>query len=113
MSYWNHRIIKKVYESGEIQLGVHEVFYNDDGTIYGFTEDPADASVFGTEDDDLLADLRQYLGWMTKALDKPILVDDEVETVPDPLEAQIDEIMKLDNLADIEKALEELDANHN
>ena len=37
MSYWNHRLVKDV-ESG--RLAIHEVYYDDDGTPTGYTENP-------------------------------------------------------------------------
>ncbi len=40
MSHWNHRVIKKIYEDGEEEYGIHEVFYNTDGTIFGYTQEP-------------------------------------------------------------------------
>lgn len=74
MSHWNHRVIKKVTEIGTF-YGIHEVFYNDDGSIYSYTENPVD--VFGEN----IAELQQTLEWMLKCLDKPVLVDGEVEFV--------------------------------
>ena len=34
---WNHRVLR--YEDGT--FGIHEVYYNDDGEPWGFTESPA------------------------------------------------------------------------
>ena len=36
---WNNRIIKHE-KDGTTWHSVHEVFYNEDGSIYGLTEDP-------------------------------------------------------------------------
>ena len=43
MSYWNHRLVKDV-ESG--RLAIHEVYYNDDGTPTGYTENPVFIDTF-------------------------------------------------------------------
>lgn len=110
--HWNHRVVKKVYENGEIQLGIHEVFYNEDGSIYAYTTDPMEACIVGDCENELLDNLREYLEWMQRALEKPVLVDGEVEFKHDPIEDQIDELMKLDTLKDIIKALKELDKEH-
>ena len=111
MSHWNHRIIKKVYDNGEIQLGIHEVFYNDDGSVYGYTEEPTGASVINIDESTLLDDLKEYLQWMLRALDKPILIDGEVEFKHDPIEDEIDRIMSSDNPEDVIGLLEKLENN--
>ena len=110
MSHWNHRVIKKVYNNGEIQLGIHEVFYNDDGSIYGYTEDPTQASVSDMDESTLLDDLREYIQWMLNCIDKPILIDGEVEFKHDPIEDQIDELVRSDNPEDAIRLLEELES---
>jgi hypothetical protein len=38
MSHWNHRVVKQVID-GTDWYSVREVFYNDDGTIYAYTEE--------------------------------------------------------------------------
>ena len=43
MSYWNHRLVKDV-KSG--RLAIHEVYYNDDGTPTGYTENPVFIDTF-------------------------------------------------------------------
>lgn len=84
MSHWNHRVVKKVWNEGtpveEITYGVHEVFYNDAGEIYGYTNDPIDLSCESAEA------LREYLLWCLDALDKPFLEDGKVEFAKDDVE---------------------------
>lgn len=75
MSHWNHRVIKKIYEDGEEEYGIHEVFYNTDGTIFGYTQEPVRVAC------ESIDALREYLQWMVNCLDKDILVDGEVEFV--------------------------------
>ena len=75
MSHWNHRVVKEVLENGDEWFTVREVFYNDDGSIYAYTEDAVD--IAGASIDEL----RNYLQWCLNCLDKPILIDGEVEFV--------------------------------
>ena len=73
--YWNHRVIKKTYPNGEVAFGIHEVFYNKDGTINSHTENSVEASCESMED------LRGYIQWMVDCLDKTILIDGEIEFI--------------------------------
>jgi hypothetical protein len=75
MSYWNHRVVKKTYPSKETLFSVREVYYNDDDTIYAYTENPANLECESIEA------LKEYLLWCLKSLDKPILIDGEVKFV--------------------------------
>jgi len=77
MSHWNHRVVKKTYENDTEEYSVRETFYNDDGSIMSYTEDPADVVA------ETMDGLRQYLEWCLKSLDDPILIDGEVEFVDD------------------------------
>lgn len=75
MTHWNHRVVKKEYpESAEAytEYSIREVFYNEDGSIYAYTENPMETCGGSLEE------LREYLMRCLKALDQPILVDGEV-----------------------------------
>ena len=73
MTHWNHRVVKKYYPKDDYtEFAVKETFYNEDGSIYAYTQEPAKAR------GNSLESLRQYLEWCLKALDQPILVDGEV-----------------------------------
>ena len=74
MSHWNHKVIKHTTEQ-EVLYGIHEVFYNDDNSIYAYTEEPVRVYAESIEE------LREYLQWMMNCLDKEVLVDGEVEFV--------------------------------
>jgi len=74
MSHWNHRVIKHTTEQ-EVLYGIHEVFYNDDNSIYAYTEEPVRVYAESIEE------LREYMQWMMNCLDKEVLVDGEVEFV--------------------------------
>ena len=64
---WNYRIMKREVSQNEFEFGIYEVFYNEDGTIKGYTQDslvPVVDSIHG---------LKQELGVMLKAFDKDVL----------------------------------------
>lgn len=73
MSHWNHRVFKEVFDDGEEQYSVREVFYNDDGGIYAHMETPVDIAA------ESIDALREYLEWCLKSLDQPILEVGKVE----------------------------------
>lgn len=77
MAHWNHRVVKQKLEDGTEWFSVREVFYNDDGSIFAYTEEPVDISSESIEE------LKQYTQWILDCLDKDILVDGEV-TFIDP-----------------------------
>lgn len=60
---WDYRIIK---DSSGI-LKIHQVFYQDDGTIYGMSED--DLAIEGSDMDELLFEYQSF----KMAFDKPII----------------------------------------
>jgi hypothetical protein len=67
---WNHRVIKKTYKQGEETTHgyeIHEVYYDKDGRIDGWTEQPVNP--YGDTVEELHADLAYFLN----ALDKPVL----------------------------------------
>ncbi len=64
--HWNYRLIDLSHENGnEPWVQIHEVFYEDDGSLMGYT--PA---TLGSED---AQELATTLEWMSMALDKPVL----------------------------------------
>ena len=73
MAHWNHRVIKIMHSNGQDEYQIREVYYNEDGSIFGHTESPEE--VFGGSVDDLRQILSRYL----KALDQPALVAGEIE----------------------------------
>ena len=72
MSHWNHRVVKEIFD-GEDWFSVREVFYNDDGSIYAYTEKPVDIS------GESIDSLREYCKWILDCLDNPVLEDGKVE----------------------------------
>lgn len=95
MSHWNHRVVKEVLDDGEEWYSIREVFYNDSGGIYGYTESPVD--IAGSSIDGL----REYLRWCLKSLDDPILEDGKVEFESDDItEEDLKNSKGFDNMDD-------------
>jgi hypothetical protein len=101
MSHWNHRVVKEVLKDGEEWYTVREVFYNDDDTIYAYTDDPVD--ICGESVDEI----RKYLQWCLDCLDNPILVDGEVEFVEPPWLG--DDGKEYDTIEELVKSLKDED----
>ena len=72
MSHWNHRVLRETQKNGTYWYSVREVFYNDSGDIYSYTQNPVDISGESVED------LREYVNWVLKSLDDPILISEDV-----------------------------------
>jgi len=70
MSHWNHRVIRRVDKNGNVTFGIHEVFYSPKTKKPDmWTESPVE--ILG----DTIEDVREYLDWMIKSLDTPILTE--------------------------------------
>lgn len=68
--HWNYRLIDLSHDNGgEPWVEICEVFYEDDGSLMGYT--PAS---LGCEE---AKDLKEVMGWMMLAFDKPVLKHDE------------------------------------
>lgn len=35
---WNYRVMKRVLSNGEVEFGIHEVYYDDDGKACSWTD---------------------------------------------------------------------------
>lgn len=71
---WNYRVLRKQYvESGITQYSIHEVYYDEDGEIKGWTADPVEPH------GETLVELKEDLTCFIKALEKPVLVENEVD----------------------------------
>ena len=68
---WNYRVIKRVI-GGEDSYGIHEVYYNDDGTIRAWSENPIIPTGETPEE------LKKDFLIQRHALDNPILNYDEL-----------------------------------
>lgn len=75
---WNHRVFKRrnptpLDDSDEYSYQIHECFYEDDGTINGYTVEGIAA--YGSSLEELRANLQQMLD----ACDKQVLIYEEEE----------------------------------
>ena len=64
---WNYRVMKREVSKGEFEFGIYEVYYNEDSTIKGYTQDSIVPVV------DSADGLKHELGIMLKAFDKDVL----------------------------------------
>ena len=74
---WNYRIMKRKveFDTGDAEdfFAVHEVYYNKDGEIYGWTEKPV--GVCGES----LEEIKEALEYYKEAFHKEVLDWDELE----------------------------------
>ena len=70
---WNNRIIKHE-KDGATWYSVHEVFYNEDGSIYAHTEDGI--TIIGETEEETIEQVEQIL---RDIKDTPVLVASEIE----------------------------------
>ena len=66
MSSWNYRVMCHEYD-GEISYCIHEVYYDDDGKVTGWTQSAS--ALFGESVEELIRDAEL----MSKAIKLPIL----------------------------------------
>ncbi len=69
MSHWNHRVMHKLESDGSHSYTIHEVYYDVDGAVTGWTENGI--APYGETLEELRSDLKR----MVKALSKPVLED--------------------------------------
>lgn len=65
--HWNHRLIKYTLPDGEVLYAIREVYYEEDGSLSGYVNDPE-----GVQASSPTA-VSRYLTWMRKALKAPVL----------------------------------------
>ena len=70
---WNNRVIKHE-KDGATWYSVHEVFYNEDGSIYAHTEDAI--TIIGETEEEAVEQAEQIL---RDIKDTPVLVASEIE----------------------------------
>jgi hypothetical protein len=70
MPHWNYRIIRKYHEESDSSTyQIHEVYYNDDDIIEGWTQSPVEPI------GESLAELRNDIQYFLKAFQKPVLTE--------------------------------------
>jgi len=82
MAHWNHRVLWIPDESGGGVYRVHEVYYDDDGRIEGWTAGPVEPL------GESLSELREEIRYFLTALRSPVLeeVEEEGRCVLRPVE---------------------------
>ena len=70
---WNNRVIKHE-KDGATWYSVHEVFYNEDGSIYAYTDDAI--AIIGETEEEAVECAEQIL---RDIKDTPVLVASEIE----------------------------------
>ncbi len=76
MGHWNYRLCRqKAPNAAVYTYGIHEAYYNPDGTIWAITEDAVSAGFdeFEPADAEAVESMKKTLGWMALALDKPMI----------------------------------------
>ena len=71
MAYWNYRVLRKRHADGAVTYHIHEVHYGDDGSIDGWTEEPA--APMGTS----FAELREDVKLLSHAFRAPVLEESD------------------------------------
>ena len=72
---WNHRVIRRKYDTGEVYYAIHEVYYDDSGNHTQVTALPV--AIF----EDNIEDLAFTIDRIRECLSKPVL--DYEEDFPD------------------------------
>jgi len=67
MGTWNYRVIKHQPEKGHVYYAVHEVYYNDDKSMNGHTEN----AIWPVGE--TIEELRSDINRMLLALDRPVI----------------------------------------
>lgn len=71
MSYWNYRVMRRTYPvpkgcTAEVLDEIHEVYYNNDHTVEGWTENPV--AVISEP-----GEMQRQVDWLMEAAAKPVL----------------------------------------
>ena len=76
---WNHRVVRRFYPNTHMDdsmlYEIYEVYYKEDGTIQGLTENPISIG------EESLEDLKTTLQRITKCLDNPIIDYDTLKEI--------------------------------
>ena len=70
MPHWNYRIIRKYHKESDVSTyHIHEVYYDDENMIEGWTQSPVEP--MGESLEELRNDIVHFL----KAFEKPVLTE--------------------------------------
>lgn len=70
--YWNHRIVRRTLESGDVVYGVHEAYYDDNDKVAMITAEPVRL------DSETLNDLKRTWAMLMEAFAAPVLDFDQI-----------------------------------
>lgn len=76
MSHWNYRVVKHKDNEEEV-FSIFEVYYNDDGSVYAYTEEPKNPVQFLESP----IDIAEACGKIAIACAKPVLTLEELESM--------------------------------
>lgn len=74
-NYWNYRIMRKKHSTGEEEYFIHEVYYDEEDNVIGWTEEPTYvySSMVDLDSSTPHEEMRKVIDMMQTALHKPIL----------------------------------------
>ena len=76
---WNHRVVRRFYPNTHMDdsmlYEIYEVYYKEDGTIDGITEEPIRIR------EESIDDLRKTMERLTQCLTKPIINYDTLQEI--------------------------------
>lgn len=72
---WNYRVVKKRLSDGTETFGIHEVYYDADGKVNAYTE--VTMAAYGETLEEFREDIKRHL----EALERPVLTQDDLESV--------------------------------
>ena len=80
---WNFRVCKQTF-GFVVKYSIHEAYYNDDGEIWGVTDDETGVASFIHEgppetEEDCLLEMKQTIDWMLEGFEKDIIDLDTIE----------------------------------
>jgi hypothetical protein len=105
---WNYRVMRKILrDSEEVEEGIYEVYYNEQGAISSWTDQPIPPIIIGNKDE--VAYLKLELEKYSQALNYPILDYDTGEEIMSK-QGAIPKIQRLLSMDPPKKPLVDLDS---
>jgi hypothetical protein len=72
MGHWNLRVMQ-VTSDNELVYAIHEVYYDDDNVVTGWTENPVSPHGYFSEEDDINDEILDDIGRFVRATTMPVL----------------------------------------
>jgi hypothetical protein len=93
--FWDYRILKRTYSTGEIGYGIYEVFYNGKGKPIMCTEDPCGA--YGDTIEELQQDFTPHISILDITVVEKRLINGSCKGISISISGQRGLIMKWGN----------------